>query len=235
MASGCIQGLQGCHECIPRASESLDTDVLKGQEWVFADPSTQNLDEPGATVLIGDSISEVYKAVLRLPGSLPQLCAVKRLKADLSRQAEEHYTEQNYREMCILQKLAETPDDSRNLFVLYLGGYEQGDAIHLVMEYMPQGDLDQYLSIPWGQENTRIVAKQVLSALSFIHKEGIAHRDIKAANIFPILSHDGTLHIKVGDFGISKNALVDGKFKTRLGTPEGTAPEIYFATNEEYT
>jgi len=240
MASSCPQGLQGCRDCFPRASKIVDSEVLESQGWVFTKSSTEILDEHCATELIGGALSAVYKATLRLPGSPAQLCAVKRLKAGMVRNAEERYTEQNYREMCILEMLAETCDDShpgRLLFVPYLGGYEQDDAIHLVMDYMPQGDLLHYLDIPWGEEDTQIVAKQVLSALSFLHKEYIAHRCINAENIFPLLSHDGTLHIKVGDFGAAKQASPDSgeKFMTRLGIPESTAPEIFLNTAVEYT
>jgi len=239
MASGCPQGLQGCLECFPRANEIVDSEDLESQEWDFT--KTGDLDKRGATAPIGEPMSDVYKAVLRLPGSPPQLCAVKRLKAGL---AEERYTVRHNRELEIATRVMETIDrhghfdnHSRLLFVSCLGVYQKDDFIHLVMDYMPQGNLLPYLDIPWGEEDTRIVAKQVLSALSFLHKENIAHRDIKAANIFPMLSHDGTLHIKVGDFGASKHVPPDSKeaLVTRIEMPESTAPEIFFEALVEYT
>jgi len=231
--------LHGCRDCFPRASETVDQEDLISQRWIFTEQSTQSLDEPGATKLIGQTMSDVYKAFLRLDGSPPQLCAVKRLKANLSLQAEQQYTIQKQRELEVAANLVKTyerhglyAESSRLLFVTFLGVFPADGAMHLVMEYMPQGNLLQYLHIPWEEEDTRIVAKQVLLALNFLHKEDITHRNIKAENIFPMLSHDGTLHIKVGDFGASKHVPPGSKgtkaLITRIGTRNSAAPEIYF-------
>ena len=62
--------------------------------------------------------------------------------------------------------------------ISYLGSYINKQSIRIVMEYMPQSDLMHYMSIPWGEHNTRIVIKQLLSGLQFLHEFGIAHRNL---------------------------------------------------------
>jgi len=63
------------------------------------------------------------------------------------------------------------------------------------------------------------IAKQVASALSFAHKRGVIHRDIKPHNI--LLTEDGTA--KVADFGIAQ---ADSTSLTQEGMVVGTAQYI---------
>ena len=53
------------------------------------------------------------------------------------------------------------------------------DVIHIVMEYMPDGDLGHYIEVPWSERDVKIVAEQVLHALKFMHDHKVVHRDIK--------------------------------------------------------
>jgi serine/threonine protein kinase len=51
------------------------------------------------------------------------------------------------------------------------------------MEYFPLGDLQVYMGKhgPLNEADTREISFQVLEGLSYMHKEGFAHRDIKPA------------------------------------------------------
>ncbi|EDV21183.1 uncharacterized protein TRIADDRAFT_30735 [Trichoplax adhaerens] len=98
----------------------------------------------------------------------------------------------------------------------------------IVTEYCEGGDLDEKIkSIRKSSttlDETLIVTWfiQLLSAVQYIHKRRILHRDLKARNIF--LRNNV---IKVGDFGISRVLSGTSDFATTFaGTPYYMSPEV---------
>lgn len=81
------------------------------------------------------------------------------------------------------------------------------DALFVVMEHCPEGDLLQHLqALPNGTALDEATAvgfiQQLLSGVQFLHTEcDVAHRDISAENV---LLHDGAC--KITDFGFSTRA-----------------------------
>jgi len=60
-------------------------------------------------------------------------------------------------------------------------------------------------------------------ALEYLHNKGIIYRDLKPENILM----DGDGHLRIADFGLSKQGVQGGiKTYTLCGTPEYLAPEI---------
>jgi serine/threonine protein kinase len=102
---------------------------------------------------------------------------------------------------------------------------------YLIMEYLPGGTLEDKMAE--GQISYREAAQILLpiaEALSYAHKQGVLHRDVKPANI--IFSDDGKSLLS--DFGIAKILGVNTIDKNSenltqtgmgLGTPEYMAPE----------
>ena len=96
------------------------------------------------------------------------------------------------------------------------------------MEYVSYGDLSQYVTgtsvLP--EFKCQYVAHQMMSALEYLHKQKITHRDIKPDNIL-IASNDPFV-VKLTDFGLSKVIADEGTFlKTFCGTLLYCAPEVY--------
>jgi serine/threonine protein kinase len=56
----------------------------------------------------------------------------------------------------------------------------------------------------------RVYTRQILFGLEYLHRNGVAHRDIKGANI--LVTNDGT--IKLADFGSSKRVSANTSIRT---------------------
>ncbi len=103
--------------------------------------------------------------------------------------------------------------------------WREPDSTCLVMRYLRGGSLRDLIDED-GKLDTGLAAKvleQVGSALTFAHRNGVVHRDVKADNIF--LDEDGNAYLS--DFGIAKEvgADVSDGSGTLVGTPAYMAPE----------
>ncbi len=85
-------------------------------------------------------------------------------------------------------------------------GALQGGAPYTVMEYLAGEDLSQALrargALPVAEAVGYVL--QACEALAEAHVAGIVHRDIKPANMFLAQRADGSIALKLLDFGISK-------------------------------
>jgi len=97
--------------------------------------------------------------------------------------------------------------------------------IIIVMELCAGGDLLNYvrkrrrLKEPYA----KVIFKQIIDGLCYIHSKYIAHRDIKLDNILL----DGKGNVKIADFGVSKQCQKGQlKMTEQCGTPAYIAPEI---------
>jgi serine/threonine protein kinase len=68
----------------------------------------------------------------------------------------------------------------------------------------------------------KILFKQIIEAIGYIHSRSIVHRDIKLDNILL----DGKGNIKIGDFGVSRLVKQGEIMREQCGTPAYIAPEI---------
>lgn len=100
---------------------------------------------------------------------------------------------------------------------------EDGERPYLVMQFVPGENLASRLER--GQQVDRDqLARELLDALSHIHRVGILHRDVKPANI--IIEPNGTA--KLIDFGIAlpRDATSLTSTGLVLGTERYVAPEV---------
>ena len=99
----------------------------------------------------------------------------------------------------------------------------------MVMEYLVGEDLGERLKRQGTLTTHEVVelVEQVGGALQAVHEKGVTHRDLKPANIFLTSRPDGTMKVKVLDFGISKirdSGTLTGD-QAVLGTPHYMSPE----------
>ena len=111
-------------------------------------------------------------------------------------------------------------------FIVRLYYAFQTDAkLYLVMDFMNGGELFYHLrkSGKFTESRAKFYAAEILLALDYLHQNDIIYRDLKPENV--LLDSEG--HIKLTDFGLSKEGLEQGKkTNTFVGTPEYLAPEI---------
>jgi len=97
--------------------------------------------------------------------------------------------------------------------------------LYLVTDFFNGGELFWHLKneTNFTETRTRFYAAEIVLALECLHENGIVYRDMKPENL--LLDADG--HIRLTDFGLSKDSLVgDAITHTFCGTPEYLAPEV---------
>ena len=112
-----------------------------------------------------------------------------------------------------------------------------GGAPFVVMEHLEGESLDSALrragSLPVPEAAT--VVLHACIALAEAHSHGIVHRDIKPANLFRTTAADGSVRIKVLDFGISKDRQNSDRLTAAsavFGSPPYMSPEQFEATGD---
>jgi serine/threonine protein kinase len=111
-----------------------------------------------------------------------------------------------------------------HIVTIYDAG-ESGGHYYLAMELMEGQSLKERVAKgPMNAEELTRLAREMLSALSYCHAQGVLHRDLKPTNIFVLA--DGMS--KLLDFGLAKRTADEpltamGK---RIGTPRYMAPEV---------
>ncbi|KAL6944943.1 hypothetical protein ACO0QE_002385 [Hanseniaspora vineae] len=104
--------------------------------------------------------------------------------------------------------------------------YECPDNYYLVMEYVPGGDLMDFVAANGAIDEfaAREVSRQILQAIEYMHKMKISHRDLKPDNI--LIEQDDPVLVKVTDFGLAKAQNNGTIMKTFCGTLAYIAPEV---------
>ena len=105
-----------------------------------------------------------------------------------------------------------------------LDSFETDKHIFIVMEYIC-GDLLGFIRKrgKLSEPMTKVIFKQIIEGLRYIHKKKIVHRDIKLDNILIDLTNT----VKICDFGVSKKINKGDIMYDHCGTPAYIAPEIF--------
>ncbi|XP_037653501.1 maternal embryonic leucine zipper kinase [Choloepus didactylus] len=103
---------------------------------------------------------------------------------------------------------------------------ETANKIFLVLEYCPGGELFDYIISQdrLSEEETRIVFRQIVSAVAYVHSQGYAHRDLKPENLL----FDEYHNLKLIDFGLcaKPKGNKDYHLQTCCGSLAYAAPEL---------
>jgi calcium-dependent protein kinase len=166
---------------------------------------------------IGEGYSgKVAKATLK--SSPQQVYAIKSiLTSKLNKKARDYFKA----ELDIVKEL-----DHPNI-AKFFECYEDSDAFHLVLEYVPGGDLAKLVEKQpiLSEDLIRKFFFQAMYAVNYLHHIGITHRDLKLDNFLLNSTDETTADLKMIDFGFAK------KYRTTalnsvVGSPWYIAPEI---------
>ncbi|KAK9812520.1 hypothetical protein WJX73_005534 [Symbiochloris irregularis] len=100
----------------------------------------------------------------------------------------------------------------------------------IVMEYAAGSNMFQLVvrKSGLGEAEARWYFQQIIIAVDYCHKVGVANRDIKLENT--LLSSPDQPVVKICDFGYSKDENLQSAPGSRVGTPAYLAPEVILTT-----
>ncbi|XP_019747286.1 STE20-like serine/threonine-protein kinase isoform X2 [Hippocampus comes] len=162
---------------------------------------------------LGDgAFGKVYKAQNKQNGTL---AAAKVIDTKTEDELEDYMVEIDILASC----------DHHHIVKLLDAFYYEG-KLWILIEFCAGGAVDAImleLERPLTEPQIRVVCRQTLEALVYLHENKIIHRDLKAGNI--LLSLEG--EVKLADFGVSaKNTKTLQRRDSFIGTPYWMAPEV---------
>ena len=122
-----------------------------------------------------------------------------------------------------------------NTVTIHDFGQTDDGTLYIAMEHLAGVSMADRLSrgpLTWPQ--VAAIGAQVCRALAEAHRKGIVHRDLKPENIMLLAADDGSILVKVLDFGIAKMLATPGRTLTGMpvtqvgviiGTPQYMSPE----------
>lgn len=174
------------------------------------------------------SFAEVY---LVKHNFLDDFRAMKIIKQPLSSTSD---NKQIFQEVILATQLRH-----ENIISIYDAGVistaDNKNKAFFVMEYVPGGDLEQYLNsfiysnISMSINRVLDLMKQILEGLNVLHSSNppIIHRDLKLNNILLSYNACGEIVIKISDFGFAKSVTTNISDVDVVGTRPYMAPECF--------
>jgi len=109
----------------------------------------------------------------------------------------------------------------------FAASFDEPDCVSLLLEVALGGELTSVIARSGGlgisHESARFYCANILSALAYLHRQKIIHRDVKPENV--VLDHTG--YVKLVDYGYAKQLKTStSRTWTLCGTPQYMAPEV---------
>ncbi|KAI3389351.1 hypothetical protein SNEBB_010707 [Seison nebaliae] len=122
------------------------------------------------------------------------------------------------RELAILKEI-----NHPNIIQLYQV-VQSTNKVYMIMEMAGHGDLLEYIKLHGrlSEYKAKILFSQLVSAVQYLHKRNIVHRDLKCENLLLDIHNN----IKVSDFGFARRFMPNDLSTTYCGSAAYAAPEV---------
>ncbi len=183
---GSSEGSSGVSSCESSSSTSLQ----------LQKPARKQFPHRQSSILLANQLDESetsFEDKSKKRSALEHEYAMKSIH--LSRVTDDTFVQELKNEIAILKKL-----DHPHI-VRPLETYHFKNQIFIVMEHCSGGDL--YSRDPYTEEEAARIISSILSAVSYLHANNVAHRDLKYENIL-FVNNAPKAEIKLIDFGLSK-------------------------------
>eukprot|EP01105_Mastigella_eilhardi_P015320 TRINITY_DN3499_c0_g1_i4.p1 TRINITY_DN3499_c0_g1~~TRINITY_DN3499_c0_g1_i4.p1 ORF type:complete len:207 (-),score=49.43 TRINITY_DN3499_c0_g1_i4:504-1124(-) len=107
---------------------------------------------------------------------------------------------------------------------------KSADQVYMVMEYAAGGELYNRIlkKERYTEEDAKVLIRNILSAVNYMHQNNITHRDLKPENLL-LRSKENDTDVLVADLGFARILSKDSVAKTLCGSPHYVAPEVLLA------
>ena len=150
--------------------------------------------------------SEEEKEMLNKPSMFREYRAVKIFpKAFMNKERD---YKKFFNEIVILQQLNGKNLNSHPAIINFHHYFDEPKRFMIVQEHCPIGDFHKQLEAKGGKldlKRVAYVARQILSAVNYMHEKGIVHRDLKLENILIKSIDESFFDIRLIDFGTAFN------------------------------
>lgn len=123
---------------------------------------------------------------------------------------------------------------SHDNVLLYKRSYYWHKSVYSILEFCNGGSLTSLRKVRLTEPQIRVIFRQLLKGVEYIHSKNVAHRDLKCANVMMqlICEEDGdqirivSPVLKIGDFGLSCLMKEGKKELSMVGSRYWMSPEM---------
>uniref|UniRef100_A0A8L8Q1S8 Protein kinase domain-containing protein n=1 Tax=Heligmosomoides polygyrus TaxID=6339 RepID=A0A8L8Q1S8_HELPZ len=117
-----------------------------------------------------------------------------------------------------------------SFFFQFFEDFIDGSDTYVVMELCELGSMRAYVKKngPLSDRAAAYVLRQIISAVKYMHREGVLHRDLSTGNVLisRIFSPE-KISVKLCDFGLATHLRKGETACTVVGTPGYIAPQVF--------